>query len=144
MFCRFKNIVYFCVLNTIFGSCKTIKILTELLFGRNRTLQDLSVVNEGSFRFLPSYYIGLGNVGYSSITVYHSNHKELSVNSRSVLNIPTRTATNIISIIMDSVQGRIWLLCVWKFKVKYSLILNFILLAYLELQGKMFYDIIIN
>lgn len=143
MFCRFKNIVYFCVLNLIFKACKTIKILTELLFGFNHPLHALLIGNEGSFRFLPSY-IGLGNVGYSSITVYHNNHKELSVNSRSGLNIPTRTATNIISIIMDSVQGRIWLLCVWKFKVKYSLILNFIVLAYLELQGKMFYAIIIN
>ena len=144
MFCRIKNIVYLCVSNLIFKACKTIKILTELLFGFNHPLHALLIGNEGSFRFSPSYYIGLGNVGYSLITVYHNNHKELSVNSRSGLNIPTRTATNIISIIMDSVQGRIWLLCVWKFKVKYSLILNFILLAYLELQGKMFYGNKIN
>ena len=135
MFCRFKNIVYLCGSNLIFKACKTIKILTELLFGFNHPLHALLIGNEGSFRFLPSY-IGLGNVGYSLITVYHSNHKEFSVNSCSVSGSTTRTATNILSKIMDSVQGRIWLLCVWKFKVKYSLILNFILLAYLELQGK--------
>ena len=110
--CFIKILFNFALLNHLLQCQKTKDIARLFLLKGYFQLALYLIYSLNMLRF----FIGLGNVGYPLIIVYHSICNSLLINSGSRWNFRTLTAKHLLLAKVDSVQERTQILCVWKFE----------------------------